>query len=302
MDDHTDEKKITNISRSRTRRERRRHRRRRTPRPRQRAGGRHDRPTDRPTPPPSTTCETTNLKTKWSLGSTIWCEQLTNSQGRRLVCSKWNHVVDPQTEQDIVETGKNATKDAGPKLISNWKPATSSRTGIGSEEKTGQEMGRRQQRTSQNHQRQQRPHERCDLVHHGTRWPGMGLQGKRHCKLQTQTTNTTHNPCVTTTKPPTLEQTTHAHTTKVHDRDEGGADDDDTAHPLPNNRATQSIVSEPHLLIQHRYRPTSFQVARGRSRRTKTNYFCTERISFAKQEGPALWLSLQLNALFQRAD
>ena len=109
--------------------------------------------------------------------------------------------------------------------------------------KTGQEVGRRHQRTlttNQNQQRQQRFHERHDLAHHGGRQVEMGLHGNRLCKLQTQTTTrpTTSITTATTTKPTTLEQTTLM--TKVHNHNEGGADDDDKL--TNHNQQTSSMA------------------------------------------------------------
>ena len=42
---------------------------------------------------------------------------------RILSSSKWNHVLDPQTERDALET----SKERWTKLVSNWNPAMSSR-------------------------------------------------------------------------------------------------------------------------------------------------------------------------------
>ena len=52
-----------------------------------------------------------------------------NEQSGRLVSSKLNHAVDPQTEQDLLESGKDDCHHAGrgTKLVSNWNPAISTK-------------------------------------------------------------------------------------------------------------------------------------------------------------------------------
>ena len=55
------------------------------------------------------------------------------------------------------------------------------------------------------------------------------------------------------------------------------------------------ILSEPHFPLQFRYRPTSFQAARGLSRSTWKNHFCAEGGFFSPhREGAkahAIWAS-----------
>ena len=52
-----------------------------------------------------------------------------------------------------------------------------------------------------------------------------------------------------------------------------------------NASATHYIGSEPHLLFQHRNRPTSFQAARGLSRSAQKKYSCTEGVFLFRQTG-----------------
>ena len=117
---------------------------------------------------------TTNKMTNWSRGSTTVCE----SQDRRVVGSKWNHVVGPQTEQVTWETSKNdrqAPRRTPCKFCLQLETSDINQAERVSEaKKTSHEMGRRHQRiltTNQSLQRQQRSHKGSDLVRHGARWP-----------------------------------------------------------------------------------------------------------------------------------
>ena len=49
--------------------------------------------------------------------------------------------------------------------------------------------------------------------------------------------------------------------------------------------ATNSIVSEPRVFFQRRYKPTSFAAARCLSRNIGTNYVCTEKVSSQTEKG-----------------
>ena len=49
--------------------------------------------------------------------------------------------------------------------------------------------------------------------------------------------------------------------------------------------ATNSIVSEPRVFFQRRYKPTSFPAARCLSRNICTNYVCTEKVSGQTEKG-----------------
>ena len=221
-------------------------------------------------PIPSSTCPMTKQKTSWIHG---W----TNSQGRRLVDCRWNHVVDLHTEQDRV-------KQAWTKLITNWNPAISTKQ-KGEARPTGQEIGRRHQfrlTTNQSPQRRQRSHERHDFAHQCTRWHDTELHGKRLCEQQTQTTNTTHDSDRHDKgiQANIAGQTIHA--TKAQDHDEDGADnyskvDLQPKQPQSTNKRSKenSAPAAPHVFFQRRYRPTSSQVARGLSRHIWTDWFCT---------------------------
>ena len=103
----------------------------------------------------------------------------------RPVGSKRNHVVDLQTEQDVLETGKNGCQTPRRSLDTAYLQLESSDINqaqrVLEAKKMGQEMGRRHQRiptTNQNQQRQQRSHERHDLAHYGERQLEMGCQGQ----------------------------------------------------------------------------------------------------------------------------
>ena len=102
--------------------------------------------------------------------------------------------------RDVLEISKNDCQTPGRPLDTihlQMEPSDTNQTERLSEaRKTSQQMGRRHKlilTTNQTPPRQQRTHERPGLAHHGTRWLGMGLRGKRHCELQTHTTNATHD-------------------------------------------------------------------------------------------------------------
>ena len=91
------------------------------------------------------------------------------SQDRRLIGSKWNHVVDPQTAQVTWATSKydcQAPRRTPGNIHLQLETSDINQAERVSEaKKTSHEMGRRHQRiltTSQKPQRQQRSHERSD--------------------------------------------------------------------------------------------------------------------------------------------
>ena len=63
-----------------------------------------------------------------------------NTQGRRLVVGcKWNHVMDPQIEQDTLETSKNDTMDAGQNSSPTGTHRYQSHRTVSEARKTGKE-------------------------------------------------------------------------------------------------------------------------------------------------------------------
>ena len=113
----------------------------------------------------------------------------------------------------------NTTKIAG-KAYLQLESSDIIRTGMGLETRmTGQEMGLQPGRKQQ---RQQRPHERHDLAHHGTRWLEIDFISRR---LEQAARLTTPITTTATTQPTTHEHTTH--TTKAHDQDQSGPNVDD---------------------------------------------------------------------------
>ena len=146
-----------------------------------------------------------------------------NSHSRRLVGSKWNEVVDPQTEQNTMVT-RTLDKTHLQLEPSDLNPAER----VWKARNTGQEMGRRYQcilTTNQIPQRQHRSQKRHDLAHHGTGWLEMGFR-----EQQTQTTTTTHDPHDHDND----NQTNNTRTNIAHDYgdEEGGVDENDDVETL----------------------------------------------------------------------
>ena len=134
-----------------------------------------------------------------------------NSQCRRFVGSKWDHVVDPQTEQDVMEVSKNdcqAQRRLLDQACLQLEPSDINEAQMASEDDQPRDGKTISTHTGDN----------SDLTNDTT-------HGKRLC----QRTSTIQDPpsitTTTTTRPATLGQPTHAN--RAHDRDEGGADDND---------------------------------------------------------------------------
>ena len=152
----------------------------------------------------------------------------------------------------------------------------------------------------------------------------MGFSGKRLCKQQTQATNTTHDPHrhdkpnqqhldkqherlkpTTMTKPTTTKTTTATHHSSSPNSSEVDPPQEHSNHNQQTNKtaysapATLFIVSDVHVLFQHRYRPTSFQVARGLSRCTWVNCFCTVRKQETGQGPRTLALRASQNFVYR---
>merc|ERR1712136_328009 len=138
--------------------------------------------------------------------------------------SKGNHVVDPQTEQEKLETGKNDCQTPRRTLDEAYPPTEPSDINraemVAEARKTGQVVGRRQRIVTTNQNQTE-----TTMFSRRTR---VGSQGHKMARSQTPwkatfagsrlkqpTRPTTSITTTTTIKPTTLEQATH--TTEVHD-------------------------------------------------------------------------------------
>ena len=139
--------------------------------------------------------------------------------------SEWNHVADPQTEQDILEAGKNhchtprrSLDKASLQLDSSGINQTDMVPEKGRPAKRWEDdLNAYPQPTRTNRDNSDLTSD--DLAHFGTKRLQMGHHGKRHCKRLKQPTRlTTPVTTTTTTQPTEHEQTTY--TTKVHDKDD----------------------------------------------------------------------------------
>ena len=198
------------------------------------------------------------------------------------------------------------------KLISDWNPA------ISTKQKEYRKRGTEERTTSTHYLQPIRiDRDSNDLTsdmtwlttaHGGSKWDSI---------MESDTCNDHHHQ---------TPRTNHAHDSKAHDQDEGGATNKTTTthcssppkgsvEDLPKQHSHHSkqtskngnqshsdsfIPSETQFPFEHRCRPTSCQVARGSRRSTWENYCCTEQFFFAKKgrgQGPrtlAVWPSGKL--------
>ena len=125
-------------------------------------------------------------------------QSTSNEQGRRLVGSKWNRVVDLQTELDVLETGQNDSKtprgDAGQNLSPVEPSDVNHAEKVSEARKTGPVMRRRQQQPARINR--DNNDVTSDTIQLTTAQDGskLGLHGRRLCKHQTHAINTTQDP------------------------------------------------------------------------------------------------------------